>query len=120
MLRSILLSKIHRATITQTDIDYVGSITIDAQLMEITGMREFEKVEIFDLSNGNRFETYIITGTYGTGEIGINGAAARLVHRGDKVIIVNYGLMTEEEMGKHTPKVITVDENNQPVSERLR
>jgi aspartate 1-decarboxylase len=120
MLRRILLSKIHRATITQTDIDYVGSITLDAQLMEITGMREFEKVEIFDISNGNRFETYIITGAYGSGEIGINGAAARLVQRGDKIIIVNYGLMTEEEMCNHTPKVLTVDENNQPLSELLR
>jgi aspartate 1-decarboxylase len=120
MLRRMLLSKIHRAIVTQTDIDYVGSITIDAQLMEITGMHEFEKVEIFDITNGNRFETYIITGTYGSGEIGINGAAARLVQRGDKVIIVNYGYMNEDEMHNHLPKVITVDENNQPVSEVLR
>jgi aspartate 1-decarboxylase len=120
MLRSILLSKIHRATITQTDINYVGSITLDAQLMELTGMKEFEKVEIFDISNGNRFETYIITGIYGSGEIGINGAAARLVQRGDKIIIVNYGWMTEEEMNNHSPIVLTVDENNQPLSEILR
>ncbi|HPT71123.1 MAG TPA: aspartate 1-decarboxylase [Candidatus Cloacimonadota bacterium] len=120
MLRSILLSKIHRATITQTDLEYVGSITIDAQLLEITGMKEFEKVEIFDLSNGNRFETYIIEGVYGSGEIGVNGAAARLVHRGDKIIIVNYAMMNEEEMRNHTPKVLTVDDNNQPLSEKIR
>jgi aspartate 1-decarboxylase len=120
MLRSILLSKIHRATITQTDLEYVGSITIDSQLLEITGMHEFEKVEIFDLTNGSRFATYIIAGEYGSGEIGVNGAAARLVHRGDKIIIVNYGLMTDEEIAKHTPTVLIVDEHNHPLREQLR
>jgi aspartate 1-decarboxylase len=112
MLRTVLLSKIHRATITQTDLTYVGSITIDKDLLDKTGIRPNEKVEIFDCDNGSRFETYVIEGEAGSGIIGVNGAAARLVHRGDKVIVVNYGYMNQEEMDNHKPVVITVDEQN--------
>ncbi len=112
MLRTLLLGKIHRATITQTELDYVGSITIDRDLFEAVGMKEWEKVEIFNINNGNRFETYIIPGERGSGIIGINGAAARLVHVGDKIIIVNYGLFAPEEMQNHQPQVVILDGRN--------
>jgi len=112
MLRTILLSKIHRATITQTDLNYVGSITIDKDLLDATGMLPGEKVEIFDIDNGNRFETYILEGDAGSGIIGINGAAARLVHKHDRIIIVNYALMNDEEIKKHKAKIIVVDKLN--------
>ena len=115
MQRRVLLGKIHRATITQTDINYNGSITIDEELYERANMHEYEKVEIFDIDNGNRFETYIIKGERNSGIIGINGAAARLVHYGDRIIIVNYGLMTEEEIQCHTPSIIVVDDNNKVI-----
>jgi len=120
MLRTVLLSKIHQAVVTQTDLNYVGSITIDSALLAVTGMREFEKVEIFDINNGNRFETYIIAGEPGSGIIGINGAAARLVALGDRVIIVNYGLVTPEELEHNVPTVVIVDSNNRVVEEKLR
>ena len=112
MLRTMLLSKIHRATVTQTDINYVGSITIDKTLLEKTGMLENEKVEIFDLDNGNRFATYIIAGESDSGIIGLNGAAARKVSLGDKVIIVNYGLLDDSEIESNKPNVIIVDDEN--------
>ncbi|PID27983.1 MAG: aspartate 1-decarboxylase [Candidatus Cloacimonadota bacterium] len=112
MLRTMLLSKIHRAVITQTDLNYVGSITIDKDLLDKTGIKPNEKVEIFDCDNGNRFETYVIEGKSGSGIIGINGAAARLVHKGDRVIVVNYGYMPLEEAENHNPVVITVDNEN--------
>lgn len=113
MYRTLLLSKIHRATITQTDLHYHGSITIDRDLMDAVGLNPYEKVEIFDVQNGNRFETYAIEGERGSGIIGINGAAARLVHYGDQVIIVNYGLFTEEEIKNHKPKVIILNDKNE-------
>jgi aspartate 1-decarboxylase len=113
MLRTLLLSKIHRATITQTDLQYHGSITIDQNLMDAVGLRAYERVEIFDVQNGNRFETYVIEGERGSGIIGINGAAARLVHRGDQVIIVNYGIFNEEEIKDHKPKVVILNEKNE-------
>ncbi len=112
MLRTMLLSKIHRATVTQTDINYVGSITIDKTLLDKTGMLENEKVEIFDLDNGNRFATYIIAGEPDSGIIGLNGAAARQVSLGDKVIIVNYGMMNDLEIKSNKPTVIVVDDKN--------
>lgn len=112
MLRSYLLSKIHRATITETDLNYVGSITIDTQLIELTGMQLNEEVWIYNINNGNRFSTYIIPGEYGSGVIGVNGAAAHLVKNGDKVIIVNYGLLNEEEAKNHEPVIIIVDDDN--------
>jgi len=115
MLRCILSSKIHRAVITQTDLYYVGSITIDRDLMDAVGLIEFEKVEIFDIQNGNRFETYVIEGERGSGIIGINGAAARLVHLHDEVIIVGYVWKNEDEIKSHKPKIVVVDSNNKVV-----
>ena len=112
MYRTMLLSKIHRATVTQTDLNYVGSITIDGALMDEAGMFENEKVEVFDIDNGNRFQTYTLRGEPGSGHIGVNGAAARLVDTGDKIIIVNYAHMTEDEMKTHKPTVIVVDDDN--------
>lgn len=112
MQRTMLLSKIHRANITMRDLNYAGSITIDKNLLDATGMKQYERVEIFNISNGNRFATYILKGEAGSGMIGINGAAARLVSIGDKVIIVNFALMTEEEIIGHVPTVIIVDDDN--------
>jgi len=111
MLRKTLLSKIHRATITQCDVDYVGSITIDADLLRETGMRPNEAVMVLDIDNAARFETYIIRGEPGSGIIGINGAAAHLVEPGHKVIILNYGL-TDQPLDDHTATVVIADENN--------
>lgn len=116
MLRHFLLGKIHRATVTRADLDYVGSITIDPLLIEAAGFLENEKVDIYDVTNGSRLSTYVIPGIPGSGEIGINGAAAHLVAKGDLVIIANYGWMTEEEAAKVTPKVVFVDEKNRITS----
>jgi aspartate 1-decarboxylase len=112
MLRQVLLSKLHRATVTECDINYNGSIKIDEALLEASGMREFEKVEIFNITNGARFSTYIILGEKGSGDISINGAAARLVQVGDKVIIINYGMMDEAEMLTHKPRIVVLNEQN--------
>lgn len=112
MLRQVLLSKLHRATVTECDLHYNGSIKIDEDLLETAGMREFERVEIFDITNGNRFSTYIILGERGSGMIGINGAAARLVQTGDKVIIVNYGMLDEQEIASHKPRIVVLNERN--------
>lgn len=112
MLRQILLSKLHRATVTECDINYNGSIKIDEALLEASGMREFEKVEIFDINNGARFSTYIILGERGSGEISINGAAARMVQIGDKIIIINYGMLDEAEMQSHKPTIVVLGEAN--------
>jgi len=112
MQRCLLKSKIHRAVITQTDLYYVGSITIDLNLMEAVGLVEFEKVEIFDIQNGNRFETYVIKGERGSGIIGINGAAARLVHLHDEIIIVGYAWLQEDEVENHKPKIIITEPDN--------
>ncbi len=114
MFRHVLLSKIHRATITECDPNYNGSISIDKDLLDKSGMHEFERVEIFNLSNGERFSTYIIEGRPGTGEIGINGAAARINQPGDLIIIVNYGLLSEAELATHKPVIVCVDKNNRP------
>ena len=116
MLRQILLSKIHRATVTECDLNYNGSISIDEALLEASGMREFERVDVFNINNGARFSTYIILGKRGSGEIGINGAAARLAHAGDKVIIINYGTMNEAEIAAHKPTIVMVDEDNKVIS----
>lgn len=115
MLRQILLSKIHRATITACDPNYNGSISIDKDLLDISGMHEFERVEIFNLNNGERFSTYVILGEAGSGEIGINGAAALINNPGDKVIIVNYGMLYDEEIKTHKPVIVLVDEKNRPL-----
>lgn len=116
MLRYKLLSKLHRATVTECDLNYNASIQIDSELLELSGMREFERVEIWDVDNGARFSTYIIAAEAGSRKISINGAAARKVHVGDRIIVVNYGLMDDAEMLEYQPKVIILDENNDPVN----
>ena len=113
MLRTLLLSKLHRATITQRDLNYVGSITIDKNLLDAAGILPNEKVDIYNISNGNRFSTYVLVGEPGSGIIGVNGAAARLVSIGDLVIIANFGLLNEEEIKNHEPVVVIIeDEKN--------
>lgn len=109
---TLLKSKIHRATITQADLDYVGSITIDSDLLEQSGICEYEKVQIADINNGNRFETYTIAGEPGSGIICINGAAAKCVSVGDKIIIMAYANMTPEEAKEHKPTVVFVKDDN--------
>lgn len=115
MLRNFLLGKVHRATVTRADLDYVGSITIDVDLIEAAGFLENEKVDIYDVTNGARISTYVIPGKRGSGEVGINGAAAHLVNKGDLVIIAAYGFMNEAEYAAHKPKVVHVDAKNRIV-----
>ncbi len=107
----MLLSKLHRVTITERDLNYVGSITVDKLLLEASGMLVNEKVDIYNISNGNRFSTYVIEGEPGSGVIGVNGAAARMVSLGDKVIICNYARMTPEEIENHQPTVIVIEDD---------
>lgn len=115
MLLEMLKGKIHRATVKQAELDYVGSITIDENLLKAAGILEYEKVQIVDVNNGNRFETYAIAGEAGSGMICLNGAAARCVSVNDKVIIMAYARMTPEEVKDNPPKVVFVDEDNQIV-----
>lgn len=115
MTITLLKSKIHRAVITQADLDYVGSITIDTALLRESGIVEYEKVQIADINNGNRFETYVIAGEEGSGIICINGAAAKCVNVGDKIIIMAYADMTPQEAKDHKPTVLFVDEKNKLV-----
>ena len=115
MLRHLLLGKIHRATVTRADLHYVGSITIDPDLVEAAGFLENEKIDIYDVTNGARLSTYVIPGARGSGEIGINGAAAHLVSPGDLVILASYGWMTAEEAAAHPPRVVHVDAGNRVV-----
>lgn len=115
MLRTMMKSKLHRATVTEANLNYVGSITIDQDLMELIDVYENEKVQIVDNNNGSRFETYVIPGPRGSGVICLNGAAARLVHIGDKIIIISYGMMTSEEARNYKPLIAILDENNQVV-----
>ncbi len=115
MLLDMLKGKIHRATVVQAELDYVGSITVDVDLLEAAGILEYEKVQIVDINNGNRFETYTIAGDRGSGMICLNGAAARCVSVGDKVIIILYAQITPEEAKTHHPQVVFVDDNNHPV-----
>ena len=109
---TMLKGKIHRATVRQAELDYVGSITVDPELMEAAGILEYEKVVIVDINNGSRFETYTIAGEPGSGMICLNGAAARCVSQGDKIIIMCYAEMTPKEAEEHKPKVVFVDDNN--------
>ena len=109
---TLLKAKIHRAVVKQADLDYVGSITIDSRLLRESGILEYEKVEIADITNGNRLETYAIAGEEGSGMICLNGAAAQLVNPGDKIIIMAYATMTPEEAETHHPTVLFVDEDN--------
>jgi len=112
MFRTMLKSKIHRATVTQADLNYVGSVTIDEDLMDAADLLAGEQVAIVDVTNGARLETYVIAGPRGSGVIGINGAAARLVHEGDLVIIISYCTLTDAEARELTPKVVFVDAGN--------
>ena len=112
MRRRMLKSKIHRATVTDANLNYVGSITLDTRLMELADIREHEQVAVLDIDNGARFETYAIAG--GPGEVCLNGAAARLVHPGDKVIVITYADYEEAELEGYEPVVVHVDEANRP------
>uniref|UniRef100_A0A7C5V5Q2 Aspartate 1-decarboxylase n=1 Tax=Caldicellulosiruptor owensensis TaxID=55205 RepID=A0A7C5V5Q2_9FIRM len=115
MFIEVLKSKIHRATVTEANLNYVGSITIDEDLMKAAGIFENEKVQVVNINNGERFETYVIKGEKGSGVICLNGAAARLVQVGDKVIIMAYCLLTMEEYYNHKPKIVFVDDENKIV-----
>lgn len=114
-MRTMLKSKIHRATVTQADLHYVGSCTIDADLMEAADILEGEQIDIVDIDNGNRLTTYAITGDRGSGVIGINGAAARLISPGDLVIIIGYAQYSEEDLKGYASRVVFVDENNKQI-----
>ena len=115
MMRIMMKSKIHRATVTQADLDYVGSVTLDAALMEAADLLEGEQVAIVDITNGARIETYVIPGERGSGVIGINGAAAHLVHPGDLVIIMSYAVLSDAEARALKPRVVHVDAHNRIV-----
>jgi len=112
VIRTMLKSKIHRATVTQADLHYVGSVTVDEDLMEAADLLPGEQVAIVDVTNGARLETYVITGPRGSGVIGINGAAARLVHPGDLVIFIAYAQLTDAEARDYRPRVVFVDADN--------
>ena len=112
MLQEFISSKIHRATVTDANLNYVGSITIDETLLKASDIKEWQKVDILDIDNGERFHTYVIKGKPGSGEICLNGAAARKVQPGDKIIIIAYGLYNPEEMINYQPNIVIVDENN--------
>lgn len=116
MMRIMLKSKIHRATVTQADLHYVGSIAIDTELMQAADLLEGERVVIADITNGARLETYVIPAPRGSGIIGINGAAAHLVNAGDLVIIMNYGMFEDAEARSLKPRVVHVDDRNRIVS----
>lgn len=112
MIMTMLKGKVHRATVVQAELDYVGSITIDEALMEASGICEYEQVQIVDINDGQRFETYVIAGERNSGMICLNGAAARMVQVGDKIIIMCYAGMSSEEMNGYAPKVVFVDDEN--------
>lgn len=112
MNRTMLYGKIHRATVTDANPDYRGSITVDPVLAEAAGMLEYEKVQVLDVDNGARLETYLIKGSRASGEVVINGAAARLIAKGDRVIICSFVAMTDQEARRHLPKIVLVDEKN--------
>ena len=112
MNRTMLKSKIHRATITASDLHYVGSITIDPELLEAADILEHEQVHVVDVDNGARFETYTIAGEPGSGTVQVNGAAARLVHEGDTIIVISYAQYSREEMEHYEPVVVHVDREN--------
>ena len=116
MVRTMFKSKIHRATVTQADLHYVGSVTIDADLLDAADLLPGELVHIVDITNGARLETYVIEGEHGSGGVGINGAAAHLVHPGDLVIIISYAQMTDAEAREFAPRVVHVDRDNRVVA----
>lgn len=112
MLRFILKAKIHRATVTESDLNYEGSLTIDRDLMDAAGILPFEKVKVYNIHNGERFDTYVIEGKRGTGVIGLNGAAARKGLVGDLIIIATYSAVDERELDGYKPTILLLDENN--------
>ncbi len=112
MLIQVMHAKIHRATVTDANLYYEGSLTVDEELLEAAGLYEYEKVQVVNVTNGQRLETYLIKGERGSGAICLNGAAARLGHYGDKVIIIAYCQLTPEEVPLHKPKIVLVDDNN--------
>jgi aspartate 1-decarboxylase len=113
MQRTMMKSKIHRATVSGADVGYVGSITLDPELMELAEVREFEQVHVLDVDNGARFETYAMVG--GPGDVIVNGAAARLVQPGDRVIVITYAAYDEAELAGYEPRIVHVDEHNRPI-----
>jgi aspartate 1-decarboxylase len=115
MKRTMLKSKVHRGTVTGSDLHYVGSITIDRDLLDAADIREHEQVHVVDVDNGARFETYTISGERGSGEICLNGAAARLVHTGDTIIVISYAEYEEAELDSYEPRVVHVNRENQIV-----
>ncbi len=119
MRRRMMKSKIHRATVTDANLNYVGSITIDRDLMDAAELLEYEQVAVVDIDNGARFETYVIEGRRGSGEICLNGAAARLVHPGDKVIVISYADYDEAELAEFQPRVVHVDRGNRQINEQM-
>ena len=116
MQRVMMKSKIHRATVTDCDLHYVGSITVDPELLEAADIREHEQVHVVDIDNGARFETYTIAGERGSGDLKVNGAAARLVHRGDTVILISYASYAESELEDYEPRVVHVTRENEIVN----
>ncbi len=112
MLRTMMKSKIHRGTVTQADLHYVGSVTVDQDLMVAADLLEGEQVAVVDITNGVRLETYVIPGERGSGVLGINGAAAHLVHPGDLVILISYAQLDEEEVAAYHPRIVFVDQHN--------
>lgn len=116
MFRTMMKSKVHRATVTEANVDYMGSITLDADLMKAADILPNEKVQVVDVTNGARLETYAIEGPPGSGVVCVNGAAARLVTAGDTVIVISYAMMTDEEARNYQPSVVFVDEQNRITS----
>lgn len=117
MQKEFLFSKIHRATVTDANLEYVGSITIDEYLLEKSKMKEWQKVEILNINNGERFQTYIMKGKAHSGTICLNGAAARKVQKGDKIIIVAYALLDEFEAENHKPNIVIVNDKNEIIQD---
>ena len=115
MQKIMLTSKLHRATVTDRDIEYEGSIQIDEDLMDEVGIASYEQVHIYDINNGNRLITYVIPGERGSGVISVNGAAARLVERKDRIIIAAYGMISIDNIENHQPRVLLLDENNKAI-----
>lgn len=116
MKRKMMHGKIHRATVTDANISYVGSITLDPELIEAAGFLEFEQVHVVDIDNGARFQTYVIEGERASGQVILNGAAARLVHCGDKVIVIAYAEMEDAEAREFRPRIVLVDDSNRPIT----
>jgi aspartate 1-decarboxylase len=112
MEREVLRGKIHRATVTEANLEYEGSLTVDAELLEAAGLAPYERIDVYDITNGSRFSTYLIEGPRRSGVVCVNGAAAHLAKRGDRVIITGYGLATAAELKDYHPRIVLVDEDN--------